>query len=135
MLNPYPTRFKISKLNKEYEFIDLSIPEGFNYMILESLDYIYKKKIIKSIHVVYLTRYIGRNGSNDIIDEDLTVSRNHYILKNNYSEGEVILENRSGTYNTLVFIKGNIKIDDKNLNLHIRFIKIQIETLFFWTNL
>ncbi len=54
MLNPYPTRFKISKLNKEYEFIDLSIPEGFNYMILESLDYIYKKKIIKSIHVVYL---------------------------------------------------------------------------------
>lgn len=63
------------------------------------------------------------------------MSRNHYILKNNYSEGEVILENRSGTYNTLVFIKGNIKMDDKNLNLHIRFIKIQIETLFFWTNL
>ena len=54
MLNPYPTRFKISKLNKEYEFIDLSIPEEYNYMILESLDYIYKKKIIKSIHVVYL---------------------------------------------------------------------------------
>jgi hypothetical protein len=121
-LTSYPTRFKISELKKEYELIDLNLPEGFNYMILESLDYIKDNDNIKRIHVVQLIDdeiYIGRNGSNDIIDEDLTVSRYHAVLKYNHSEGEVILENRSGTYGTLVLIKGNIKMNDKNLNLQI----------------
>ncbi len=80
-------------------------------MILESLDYISKIKIIKRIHIVHLIDdeiQIGRNGSNDIIDKDLTMSRNHAVLKYNHSEGEVIQENRSRTYDTLVLIKGNI---------------------------
>ena len=95
-------------------------------MILESLDFIKekddKKGNIKRIHVIQLTEdeiYIGRNGINDVIDEDLTVSRNHAILKYNRAEGEVVLENRSETYGTLVLIKGNIKMKSKNLNLQI----------------
>jgi len=93
-------------------------------MILESLNYIKDKDKdnIKRIHVVQLIDeeiYIGRNGSNGIIDEDLTVSKYHALLKYNHSEGEVILENRSGTYGTLVLIKGIIKMNDKNLNLQI----------------
>ena len=125
-LTPYPTRFKISEFNKEYELIDLNLPEEFDYMILESLDFIKekddKKGNIKRIHVIQLTEdeiYIGRNGINDVIDEDLTVSRNHAILKYNRAEGEVVLENRSETYGTLVLIKGNIKMKSKNLNLQI----------------
>ena len=121
-LTPYPTRFKISEFNKEYELIDLNLPEEFNYMILESLDYIKEKDNIKRIHVIELTDdeiYIGRNNINDVIDNDLTVSRNHAILKYNQAEGEVILENRSETYGTLVLIKGNIKMKSKNLNLQI----------------
>ena len=125
-LTPYPTRFKISEFNKEYELIDLNLPEEFDYMILESLDFIKekddKKGNIKRIHVIQLTEdeiYIGRNGINDVIDEDLTVSRHHAILKYNRAEGEVILENRSETYGTLVLIKGNIKMKEKNLNLQI----------------
>ena len=125
-LTPYPTRFKISEFNKEYELIDLNLPEEYNYMILESLDFIKekddKKENIKRIHVIQLKDdeiYIGRNGMNDVIDEDLTVSRNHAILKYNQIEGKVILENRSETYGTLVLIKGNIKMKKKNINLQI----------------
>ena len=40
-------------------------------------------------------------------------------MKYNQAEGEVILENRSETYGTLVLIKGNIKMKEKNLNLQI----------------
>jgi pSer/pThr/pTyr-binding forkhead associated (FHA) protein len=121
-LTPYPTRFKISEFNKEYELIDLNLPEKSDYMILESLDYIKEKDNLKKIHVIQLTEdkiYIGRNGINDVIDEDLTVSRNHAILKYNKDEGKVVLENISETYGTLVLIKGNIKMKDKNLNLQI----------------
>jgi len=81
-----------------------------------------KKENIKRIHVIQLTEdeiYLGRNGVNDVIDEDLTVSRNRALLKYNQIEGKVILENRSETYGTLVLIKGNIKMKDKNLNLQI----------------
>ena len=91
-------------------------------MILESLECVKEKDNIKRIHVIQLTEdeiYIGRNGINDVIDEDLTVSRNHAILKYNRAEGEVVLENRSETYGTLVLIKGNIKMKSKNLNLQI----------------
>jgi len=125
-LTPYPTRFKISEFNKEYELIDLNLPEELDYMILESLDFVKekddKKENIKRIHVIQLKDdeiYIGRNGMNDVIDEDLTVSRNHAILRYNRAEGEVVLENRSETYGTLVLIKGNIKMKKKNINLQI----------------
>ena len=121
-LTPYPTRFKISEFNKEYELIDLNLPEEFDYMVLESLDFVKEKDNIKRIHVIQLMKdeiYIGRNGTNDVIDEDFTISRNHAILKFNRFEGEVVLENRSETYGTLVLIKGNIKMKRKNLNLQI----------------
>jgi hypothetical protein len=127
-LTPYPTRFKISEFNKEYELIDLNMPEGHNYMILESLDFIKekdnRKDNIKRIHIIEFNEedneiFIGRNGMNDVIDEDLTVSRNHAILRYNHAEEEVVLENRSETYGTLVLIKGNIKMKAKNLNLQI----------------
>jgi len=55
----------------------------------------------------------------DNIDGDLTVSRNHAILRYNKDEGKVILENRRETYGTLVLIKGNIKMKKKSLNFQI----------------
>jgi len=95
-------------------------------MILESLDFVKekdnKKDNIKTIHVIQLIEYeiyIGRNGANDVIDGDLTVSRNHAILRYNKDEGKVILENRRETYGTLVLIKGNIKMKKKSLNFQI----------------
>ena len=121
-LTPYPTRFKISEFNKEYELIDLNLPEEFNYMILESLGFVKEKDNIKNIHIIRFTEdeiSIGRNPINDVIDKDLTVSRYHAILKYNQAEGKVVLENRSETYGTLVLIKGNIKMNENHLNLQI----------------
>ena len=111
-LTPYPTRFQISEFNKEYELIDLNLPEEYNYMILESLNFVKEKDNIKTIYVIQLADdeiYFGKNGSNDVIDGDLTVSRNHAILRYNKDEGKAIF----------VLIKGNIKMKKKNLNLQI----------------
>ena len=119
-MTPYPTRFRIKELNRIYELIDLNLPEEFDYMILESLDYIKDKDNIKKIHVIKLVDEeinIGRNKLNDIIEDNLTVSRNHAVLRYNKNQGEVILENNSNTYGTLVLVKGNIKVMDKVINL------------------
>ena len=119
-MTPYPTRFRIKELNRIYELIDLNLPEEFDYMILESLDYIKDKDNIKKIHVIKLVDEeinIGRNKLNDIIEDNLTVSRNHAVLRYNKNQGEVILENNSNTYGTLVLVKGNIKMMDKVINL------------------
>ena len=40
-------------------------------------------------------------------------------MKYNQAEGEVVLENISETYGTLVLIKGNIKMNENHLNLQI----------------
>lgn len=121
-LAPYPTRFKIEELNKIFYLIDLNLPEEFDYMILESLDYIKDRDNIKKIHVIQLLDdeiYIGRNSRNDIIEDNLTVSRNHAVLRYNKYRGEVILENKSQTYGTLVLVKGNIKMKNEEINLQI----------------
>jgi hypothetical protein len=121
-LSPYPIRFKIKELNRIYYLIDLCLPEEFGYMILESLDYIKNRDNIKKVHVIRLSDkeiYIGRNAKNDIVEDNLTVSRKHAVLKYNKDQGEVILENKSNTYGTLVLVKGNIKMIDKEINLQI----------------
>ena len=121
-LAPYPTRFKIKELNKIFYLIDLNLPEEFDYMILESLDYIKDRDNIKKIHVIQLLDdeiYIGRNSRNDIIEDNLTVSRNHAVLRYNKYRCEVILENKSQTYGTLVLVKGNIKMKNEEINLQI----------------
>ena len=121
-LTPYPTRFRIKELDRIYDLIDLNLPEECEYVILESLDYIKDKDNIKKIHVILLTNEeinIGRNKINDIIEDNLTASRYHAVLKYNKEQGEVILENKSHTYGTLVLVKGNIKMKNKVINLQI----------------
>lgn len=83
------------------------------------------------VHVILLNDeeiYIGRHNFNDVIIGDPTVSRFHAVLKYKENEGKVILENISETYVTLVLVKGNIKMKNKNLNL-------QIGNLFITVNL
>lgn len=121
-LTPYPARFRIKELNKIYNLIDLDLPEEFNYMILESLNYIKKKDNIKKIHVIQLKDdkiYIGRKEINDVFEDNNTVSRIHAVLNYNRDLGEVKLENLSNTYGTFVLVKGNIKMMEKEINLQI----------------
>ncbi len=66
----------------------------------------------KNIYVVKLTGddiTIGRNNLNDIIDDDLSISRFHAVLKFNKETGNITLLNK-GKFGSLVLIKNNIKL-------------------------
>ena len=124
---PYKLRFRIPEFNKIYKLIDLNLPEKLDYICLESLDYIKDKNNIKTLHIVQLKDQeinIGRNKYNDIIDNDISVSRDHAVLKYNKNNKSLILENKNGRYGTLVLVRGNIKINKEKtyfqiLNTHI----------------
>ena len=121
-LCPYPIRFRIPEFNKIYELIDLPQPEEENYLVLETLDYIKEKKNIKKVHFVRLTDEvikIGRSNTNDIIDSDISISRSHCELKFNKENGDLILENRSEKFGTLVLIRNNIKMNENEINFQV----------------
>ena len=125
-LKPYQLRFRIPEIDRTYELIDLNLPEKRDYICLESLNYI-KDNNIKIVHIVQLIDdeiNIGRKNSNDIIDNDLSVSREHAILKYNKYNQSLFLENKNGRYGTLVLVRGSIKVSKEKtyfqiLNTHI----------------
>ena len=117
-LTPYPTRFRIPKFDKIYDLVDISLPIEYDFMILESLDYIKDSKNLKLIHLIQFKDdkiYIGRHTSNDIIDNDISVSRYHSVLKYDRENGNIFLENRSEKFGSLVLVRGNIKMRKKTI--------------------
>ena len=91
-------------------------------MILESLDYIKDEKNIKLIHLIQFKDeniYIGRHTANDIVDNDISVSRFHSILKYDRENGHIFLENRSEKFGSLVLVRGNIKMRSKTINFQV----------------
>ena len=117
---PYPIKFRIHQ--KIYNLVDLTLPQETNYFILESLDYIKEDNNIKTIHIVelfddYIT--LGRANTNDIQNNDISFSREHAIIKFDKLNGNLILENKSEKFGTLVLVRGNIKMKEKNINLQI----------------
>ena len=114
---PLPLKFTI-KFNentepKTYYLIDgLELPENTNYLILESLPYIKDNKNLKNIFVVKLTNNqitIGRSDKNDIIDNDISISRHHAVMKFNEESGEITFVNKS-RFGLLVLIRDNLKL-------------------------
>ena len=121
-LKPYPVRFRIPEFDKVYELIDLNRPPELDYIILESLDYIKEHNNLKILHFVELNGddiKIGRYDTNDIIDTDISVSRKHAILKFNKENGKLYLENLSEKFGSLILIKGNIKMKEKNIHFQV----------------
>jgi hypothetical protein len=121
-LTPYPTRFRIPKFDKIYDLVDISLPSEYDYMILESLDYIKDGKNLKLIHLIQFKEdkiYIGRHTLNDIIDNDISVSRFHSVLKYNRENGYILLENRSEKFGSLVLVRGNIKMRNKAIHFQV----------------
>jgi len=121
-LTPYPTRFRIPKFDKIYNLVDISLPNEKDYMILESLDYIKDGKNIKLIHLIEFKDdhiYIGRHTMNDIVDNDISVSRFHSVLRYDREEGKIFLENRSEKFGSLVLVRGNIKMRNKPINFQV----------------
>ena len=121
-LAPYPVRFRIPKLDKIYEFVDLNLPEENDYLVLESLDYIKKNINLKTLYLIQLLDKeitLGRHSENDISIRDLTVSRFHAVLKYDKENGNLFLENKSEKFGTLVLIRGNLKIKEEKINFQI----------------
>ena len=106
-LKPYKLRFSIPEFDRTYELIDLNLPKETDYFCLESLDFIKDNNNIKKVHIVKLNDEeinIGRANYNDIIDEDISVSSDHAVLKYNKNNQSLFLENKNGKYGTLVLV-------------------------------
>jgi hypothetical protein len=127
---PYYLRFRILEFDKTYELIDLTLPEGTDYIGLESLDYIKDNNNIKTLHIVKLEGQeitIGKQESNDIIDYDISESTDYAMLRYNKSNGNLFLENKSEKFDTLVLVRGNIKIKEEKTFFQIGNTKISMK--------
>ena len=118
----YPLKFKISGINKEYSLIDLQIPTQENYLVLESLGATSHNKNLKVIHIIKLIDKeitFGKKDICDIIDCGTYVSRIHAVIKYNNQNGDVILENKSQNFDTLILVKNPIKINEKKIDFQV----------------
>ena len=97
------------------------MPSEIDYIILESLDFIKDNYNLKNVYIVTLNEdeiNIGRYDTNDIIESDISVSRHHAILKFDKITGKLHLVNLA-KFGTLILIKGNIKMKEKNIHFQI----------------
>ena len=116
----YPVQFKLPKVDKIFNLVDIKEPEDCDYMILESIDYKQYEQYYKSIHIIKFkqeTIRIGRESDNDVIDRDISISRHHalLILKNE----KICIRNLSKKFGTSVLIKKPIKILNKAIYLQV----------------
>ena len=129
---PYYLRFRIPEFDKTYELIDLTLPEETDYICLESLDYIKDNNNIKTLHIVKLKDQeitIGRQESNDIIDYDISESTDYAVLRYNKSNGNLFLENKSEKFDTLVLVRGNVKITEEKAFFQIGNTKLSLKLI------
>ena len=109
----YPLKFKTSENNEIYDLIDIEKDENKDYIILESLEIISNGPSIKYIHFIELKgdedeEYIkiGReHKTNDVINDEKTISRHHAFIKYNKNDKTLILKNISETSITSVLLR------------------------------
>lgn len=121
-LQPYLLKFKLFGLNKIYSLIDLELPKEENYIILESLGLTFENNNPKVIHIIKLINKeltIGRNELCDIFICGSYVSRIHAVIKFNEKNGDVILENKSKNFDTLILVKNPIKINETKIDFQV----------------
>lgn len=120
-LTPYPLKFKIAEIFKEYSLINLNLPKCHSYFVLESLENSFEPCKYKSFHVVKLNKEsftFGRNERCDIVDIR-NISKFHAVFKYNKKTGNLILENRSERFDSYVLVKNPIIIKNKKIDLKI----------------
>ena len=121
---PIPIRYKLPDSDKIYNIFDMEEPKNCDYMILESLENKEYEENYKSIHIIQLSEknniYIGRdNTKNNIYSKDISMSRDHAILKYNSKTGKITLQDRKSKFGTLVLVKSPIKIFNKKIYLQV----------------
>ena len=62
---------------------------------------------------------IQREGDNDIVDDDISISRNHAIFCYNKNEGKIYLKNKSKKFGSQVLIKKGFNLLDKKIHLQV----------------
>ena len=115
----YPIEFKIA--NNFYSLINFNPSSEIKYIILEPLNDIMDKNNINPIYIVKLVNKetkIGRENTNDFIINDRSVSKEHAVIKYD-KNGNLIIQNKSTTFNTSVLIKGNIKLSEKKIHFQV----------------
>ena len=121
-LQPYLLKFKIFGLNKIYSLIDLQLPKKENYIVLESLGLTLHNNNPKVIHIIKLINEeitIGRNEFCDVFICGPYVSRIHAVIKYNNKTGDVILENKSKNFDSLILVRNPIKINESKIDFQV----------------
>ena len=110
--------------------IEIFRPVGTNYMILESLNQDDSNNNRKQIHVIILqdeklTLGMGKNADVRINDPNKTVSEIHAILIFNKDTGQICIRDSHSKFGTLSLVKGNLRVEDKKIDLQIGGIYVQ----------
>ena len=116
----YPVKFKLEGIDKIFYLVDINEPKNCDFMILESIDYKQYEQYYKSIHIIKFlkeTITIGRESYNDVVDKDISISRNHALLK--LKNDKIYIENVSKKFGTQVLVRKPIQILDKAIYLQI----------------
>ena len=125
----YPLKYKIiDKDNKSKVFYTIKEYEKQkeqtpgDYMILESLDKMHDEQYCKSIHIINLNNEhitMGRGTDNNIVESDISISRNHAIFYCDKNEGKIYLKNKSKKFGTSVLVRKEISLLDKKIYLQV----------------
>ena len=121
----YPLKYKIIDKDNEskvFYTIEIKEPNSCDYMILESLDKMRDEQYCKSIHIICLNKEsitLGRGTDNNIVETDISISRNHAIFYCDKNEGKIYLKNRSKKFGTSVLVKKEISLLDKKIYLQV----------------
>ena len=116
----YPVKFKLEGIDKIFYLVDINEPKNCDFMILESIDYKQYEQYYKSIHIIKFlkeTITVGRESYNDVVDKDISISRNHALLK--LKNDKIYIENVSKKFGTQVLVRKPIQILDKAIYLQI----------------
>jgi len=116
---PYPISIKYGATS--YNLLTYPIPEGQNFVILESLNSIKENQYPLSVHILLFTDneyyILGRGHDSDVRISDISVSRVHSKIY--FMDNKLYLEDCGSKFGTLVLAKDEVEITNENKILQI----------------
>lgn len=113
-----------------YHLLNYTVPEGQNFIVLESLNSIKENQYPLSIHVLMFIEngdnfILGRGHESDVRISDISVSRSHAKIL--FKDKKFYLEDTGSKFGTLVLAKDSVTINDNPLIIQIGRSLISIE--------
>jgi len=116
---PYPISIKYGETS--HNLLTYAVPEGQNFVILESLNSIKENQYPLSVHILLFTDneyyILGRGHDSDVRISDISVSRVHSKIY--FQENKLYLEDCGSKFGTLVLAKDEVEmtVDNKILQI------------------